>query len=173
MSRFATLSLEAPAAPQPAVTPRSSSRDEVLSLVDILSPPEQAALARFARFLAIERESHRTSAASVSAIVLDGDNVLVRGGGEITIDQDIHLVRCRGSIVKIPPNQYRLLLFLAHSRGGIVSHERLMREMWPHLPADSRVLSQCILGLRARLEVSRHDPQLILNHHGEGYSLRP
>ncbi len=74
--------------------------------------------------------------------------------------------------VRLTSTEYRLLNLLVRDAGRVVSHNKLMRELWgDDLAGDSEALRTYIYQLRKKLNDS--PPRLILSEHGFGYKFVP
>jgi DNA-binding response OmpR family regulator len=70
--------------------------------------------------------------------------------------------------VKLTPTEYRLLVFLVKNNNQVVTHQRIIHELWVDSPGDST--ENLWIHIR-RLRKKLHDspPEMILNKHGAGY----
>jgi len=142
---------------------RDSERDKVLALDkgadDYLTKPfgieELLARIRVAlRHANLEKGSPRTSIKS----------------GPLEIDLANHLVTRRGEEVKLTATEFKLLAYLAHNAGRVLTHQMILTNVWD--PADRdhvEYLRVYIRQLRKKLEDDPEQPQFILNEPGVGY----
>ena len=76
--------------------------------------------------------------------------------------------------ISLTTNEYRLLLYFVEHPEQIVSHEQIVRAIWPHGDGDSidnlRVL---VWRLRQKLSGVEEKPQLIRTIRGFGYMFVP
>jgi two-component system KDP operon response regulator KdpE len=92
--------------------------------------------------------------------------------GDLTIDPETHSVRRNGSTISLTPKEFRLLLGLASRAGQVVSHERLLKDVWGESNgAHADILRLYIRYLRRKLEDDHRRPRLLVNHRGVGYRL--
>ena len=100
----------------------------------------------------------------------DGHLVL----GELEVDLDQRRVRKRGQTIDLSPIEFRLLACLLRERGRVVSHRKLMAQVWGPEYVDCRhYLRLYIRYLRSKLEDDPSDPKMILSEWGVGYRLEP
>jgi two-component system KDP operon response regulator KdpE len=76
-----------------------------------------------------------------------------------------------GGEIHLTPLEYRVLECLAREAGGIVTRDRLMREVWGPGQEDTRNLRACIRNLRQKLEPDARSPRYLLTETGIGYRL--
>jgi len=93
-------------------------------------------------------------------------------------DRPIQLRPCRsavevnGRLVSLTTREYRLLRYLIHRRGEIVSRSQILRDVWSyHEDTQTRAIDVCIASLRRKIELEPKRPQYIKTIHGEGYRL--
>jgi two-component system KDP operon response regulator KdpE len=92
--------------------------------------------------------------------------------GDVEVDDDQRRVYKRGQLVELSPTEYRLLLCLLRDAGRVVSHRKLMAQVWGGEYIGCRhYLRLYIRYLRSKLEDDPRDPQMILNEWGTGYRL--
>jgi two-component system, OmpR family, KDP operon response regulator KdpE len=142
---------------------RDSERDKVLALDkgadDYLTKPfgieELLARIRVAlRHAVLEKGSPRTSIKS----------------GPLEIDLANYLVTRHGEEVKLTATEFKLLAYLAHNAGRVLTHQAILTNVWD--PADRdhvEYLRVYIRQLRKKLEDDPEQPQIILNEPGVGY----
>ncbi len=98
-----------------------------------------------------------------------GEQVIV---GNLIMDFASREVRIGDERIKLTSTEYRLLNLLVKDAGRVVSHSRLMRELWGEdLAGDSEALRTYVYQLRKKLNDS--PPRLILSEHGVGYKFVP
>lgn len=142
---------------------RDSERDKVLALDkgadDYLTKPfgieELLARIRVAlRHAALEKGSPRTSIKS----------------GPLEIDLANHLVTRRGEEVKLTATEFKLLAYLAHNAGRVLTHQAILTNVWDPTDRDHvEYLRVYIRQLRKKLEDDPEQPLIILNEPGIGY----
>jgi DNA-binding response OmpR family regulator len=92
--------------------------------------------------------------------------------GSLQIDFARAEVRLDGELVSLSATEYRLLLQFAHSAGRILTAEDLLRNVWGEEYKDEKeILWVSISRLRQKLEKDPKQPELIVTHSGEGYSM--
>jgi DNA-binding response OmpR family regulator len=99
-----------------------------------------------------------------------GESVFTRG--ELHIDFARAEVRLAGEAISLSATEYRLLLQFAHNAGKILTAEELLRNVWgPEYSEEKEILWVSISRLRQKLEKDPKNPELIVTHSGEGYSM--
>ena len=82
-------------------------------------------------------------------------------------------ISCRGKVLDLTRNEYRLLAALLAAPGRVFSREQLMTAAWDDPGASlDRTVDAHIKTLRAKLRDAAPDDELIVTHRGLGYSLR-
>jgi two-component system, OmpR family, response regulator len=107
--------------------------------------------------------------------------VLRRGGvdpnghelrcGDLSMDDDAHLVLKAGHEVNLSPTEYKLLRYLLLNRNRVVSKAQILDHVWHYdFGGDGGVVETYIGYLRRKLDTS--EPRLIQTIRGVGYTLR-
>jgi two-component system KDP operon response regulator KdpE len=91
--------------------------------------------------------------------------------GELTVDLVRRLVSVRGQTVKFSPREYDLLRLLVRHDGKVLTHRRILREVWGS-DSDVQYLRIYIRALRQKIEPDPERPTHILTETGVGYRLR-
>jgi len=92
--------------------------------------------------------------------------------GPIKIDQARHEVTVEGTLIHLTPIEFRLLATLAKSAGMVVTHRRLLAEVWgPTHERDTHYLRIYMKQLREKLEADPVQPRFLLTETGVGYRL--
>ncbi len=92
--------------------------------------------------------------------------------GELTLISESHQVILCGRIIKLTPTEFRLLSTLVKHVGRVISHRKLIYEVWGQVDkTDTRQLKVYIHYLRQKLEDDPKNPRYILSERGEGYRL--
>jgi two-component system KDP operon response regulator KdpE len=105
------------------------------------------------------------------AVRRDHPSAVVRLGRTL-VDLQNHLTRGpHGDEVKLTPLEYRILECLVRHTGNVVSHERILTEVWGPGHADVRGLRVYVAMLRRKLEIDPAQPKYILTELGVGYRL--
>ena len=103
----------------------------------------------------------------------DGADPLVRVG-EVTIDVAARRVTREGAEVHLTPIEFDLLRVLAVHRGKLVTHRRLLREVWgPGYGEETHYLRVHVAHIRRKLERDPARPEILLTDAGVGYRLAP
>lgn len=108
-------------------------------------------------------------------------NRLTRDGGnlslsvdDVTMDLIARTVTKAGREVHLTPKEYGVLAQLARFPGRVITHNQIMREVWPHEHEHHvEYLRVLIRTLRQKLETDPQQPRIICNELGIGYRLRP
>ena len=91
--------------------------------------------------------------------------------GDLSMDDDAHLVMKAGSEVGLSPTEYNLLRFLLMNKGRVVSKAQILDHVWDYdFGGDGGVVETYIGYLRRKLDTT--DPRLIQTIRGVGYTLR-
>jgi two-component system KDP operon response regulator KdpE len=90
--------------------------------------------------------------------------------GDLEIDLRRQVVMLGNERVHLTPIEQRLLEVLVANRGTLVSHDRLLAEVWgARTPSDIARLRVLVLNLRRKLRDDASRPGLILTEPGLGY----
>jgi DNA-binding winged helix-turn-helix (wHTH) protein len=90
--------------------------------------------------------------------------------GGYTFDVATRALRdAQNQSVELPPNAVDTLKYLLMWHGEDVPRERLMRAIWPNLPADEHRLNEAITVLRRIFDDQRREPRFIMTIAGRGY----
>lgn len=90
--------------------------------------------------------------------------------GKLLIDCDSHQVLCDGDEIHLTPTEFRLLEYLAHNQGKVISHRKILQEVWGAEYGDEReYLRVYISQLRHKIESEPMNPEHILTEPGVGY----
>ena len=114
----------------------------------------------------------RVRVALRNRLTRDGGNLTLTVG-DVTMDLIARTVTKGGKEVHLTPKEYAVLAQLARFPGRVITHNQIMREVWPneheHHVEYLRVL---VRTLRQKLEADPQQPQIICNELGIGYRLR-
>jgi two-component system KDP operon response regulator KdpE len=89
---------------------------------------------------------------------------------EGSIDRGSHRVMVRGDQVDLTPREFNLLWALCDRPGRVMTHDRLLEEVWgPAHRQDLDYLRVAVRALRRKLERDPAHPKLIINEPGIGY----
>lgn len=90
----------------------------------------------------------------------------------IHIDLADHRVSRDGQSVHLTPTEFNLLARLVRSAGQVVTHRQLLADVWGQEFVEHTHYLRLYMGqLRAKLEVTPAEPQLLLTEPGIGYRL--
>jgi len=93
---------------------------------------------------------------------------------DVEVDLSRHSVMRNGVPVHLTPTEYRLLGSLLANSGKIMSHRRLMQEVWgPNHTESSHYLRIYMSHLRQKLEIDPAQPIHLLTETGVGYRFEP
>jgi two-component system KDP operon response regulator KdpE len=103
----------------------------------------------------------------------DGADPVVRVG-PVTIDLAARRVTRDGDEVHLTPIEFDLLRVLAAYRGRLVTHRRLLQEVWgPGYGEETHYLRVHFAHIRRKLERDPARPEIVLTDAGVGYRLAP
>ena len=103
----------------------------------------------------------------------DGADPVVRVG-PVTIDLAARRVTRDSEEVHLTPIEFDLLRVLAVHRGKLVTHRRLLREVWgPGYGEETHYLRVHVAHIRRKLERDPARPEILLTDAGVGYRLAP
>ncbi len=151
------------------VTARGQDQDKVkgldLGADDYLTKPFSVeellarvrAVLRRAQFLANDAVAGRASTIQV---------------GDLVIDFAQHLVTLDGKEVPLTPTEYRLLAYLAHNVGRVLTQDLLLEHVWGEdYLGESHMLQVNVNRLRRKLEADPAHPRYLKTKVGIGYLL--
>ncbi len=93
---------------------------------------------------------------------------------DVEVDLSRHSVTRGGQAVHLTPIEYRLLGVLLANTGKIMSHRRLMQEVWgPNHTESAHYLRIYMSHLRQKLEADPAQPIHLLTETGVGYRFEP
>ncbi|MCM3886343.1 response regulator transcription factor [Frankia sp. R82] len=93
-------------------------------------------------------------------------------GGPVLLDRAAHEVRLDGTLVSVPPREFRLLALLLEQAGRVVPRETLLREVWGSTHTETNTLAVHVRRLRRRLGEAAGEPTVIESIRGVGYRFR-
>lgn len=85
------------------------------------------------------------------------------------LDDELFELRRDGAPRPIQRKTFDLLLYLARSRGAVVTRDELIREVWPSVVVSEPALTQAILTVRKALDDDASDPKIVKTVRGRGY----
>lgn len=90
--------------------------------------------------------------------------------GDLEIDIAGHVVRLRGSEVRLSPTEFALLKELVSNVGKVLTHRMLLQSIWgPEYGEESEYLRVYINRLRQKLEENPASPRYLLTEPAVGY----
>jgi two-component system, OmpR family, KDP operon response regulator KdpE len=93
--------------------------------------------------------------------------------GSLEVDFVAREVRLRGKSIHLTPTEYKLLGVLIESAGKVVTHQRLLLEIWgPDSLDQVQYLRVYMKQLRRKLEHAPSSPQYLVTEPAVGYRLR-
>ncbi|MFE1646835.1 response regulator transcription factor [Microbacterium sp. P01] len=90
---------------------------------------------------------------------------------DLLVDPDAATCRRAGVAVDLTATEFRLLSFLAASRGRTLSKAQILTQVWGYDDYDTNLVEVHLSALRRKLE--EHGPRLIHTIRGIGYRLSP
>jgi two-component system KDP operon response regulator KdpE len=115
-------------------------------------------------------------AARIQSVLRRGDRGPARSPAvfytnrQLSIDFDDRAVRVRGERVDLTPIEFRLLSCLVRNEGQVLSHERLLQEVWGLDDQDNAdYVKLYVRYLRSKIEDDPSDPTYIQTVWGVGY----
>lgn len=91
--------------------------------------------------------------------------------GDLVIDEVSGEAVRSGATLDLTATEYRLLAYLAHERGRILSKTQLLTQVWGYDDYDANLVEVHVSALRRKLEL--HGPRILHTVRGFGYVLRP
>jgi two-component system KDP operon response regulator KdpE len=92
--------------------------------------------------------------------------------GPLEIDREGRTVTRNGALVHLTPHEFDLLRVLGEHEGKLMTHARILREVWgPAYRRESNYLHVYVSQLRRKIEEDPARPQLLLTAPGLGYRL--
>lgn len=90
----------------------------------------------------------------------------------LEVDIGAHRVRRDGQDVHLTPTEFRLLARLVRQAGQVVTHRRLLADVWGAEHTEQTHYLRLYMGqLRAKLEADAAEPRLLLTEAGIGYRI--
>lgn len=113
-----------------------------------------------AELMARVRAALRRSGGAAPVIERDG----------LSIDLERRRVRRNGDDVHLTPTEFKLLARLVQDRGRVVTHRRLLADVWgPDFVDHTHYLRIYMGQLRAKIETNPADPRYLMTETGVGY----
>ena len=115
------------------------------------------------------RTALRRSALNSNAAASGQDRYEAKG---LVIDYDKHIITVDGNIVHFTQIEYKILTFLAHNAGKVITYDTLITHVWgPYADSNNRILRVNMANIRRKLERNTADPQYIFTEIGIGYRM--
>lgn len=90
--------------------------------------------------------------------------------GDLLLDLARREVRLKGSLLKLRPREFDLLVFLVRNRGMALSRSQILTNVWGQdVYIDQRTVDVHVRWLRERIEEDPRHPQRLLTVRGVGY----
>ena len=94
--------------------------------------------------------------------------------GDFEIDLDARSVKVAGREVHLTPKEFDLLLYLAKHQGKVVTHRKLLAEIWgPNSTEQPEYLRVFVGQLRKKIEVDPSSPKYLMTEPWVGYRFEP
>jgi two-component system, OmpR family, KDP operon response regulator KdpE len=94
--------------------------------------------------------------------------------GDFEIDLDARSVRVAGREVHLTPKEFDLLLYLARHGGKVVTHRKLLAEIWgPNSTEQPEYLRVFVGQLRKKIEPDPSSPKYLMTEPWVGYRFEP
>src|SRR4029077_11805603 len=91
---------------------------------------------------------------------------------DLKVDLAARRVFVKGVEIHLTPIEYKLLTTLIQSAGKVVTHRKLLTEVWgPQQAQDVHYLRVFMAGLRRKIEEDSAQPKYLLTEQGVGYRL--
>lgn len=114
-----------------------------------------------ARIRILLQRSKDHASRSIRSYFVDGGLIVDLARREVQLD---------GQLVALTPTEFRILSCLVKDVGHVVSHDRLIMQVWgPDYGDAGSALKLYVHQLRKKLERDSRQPQRILTRRGEGY----
>ena len=91
--------------------------------------------------------------------------------GDLVVDEQSAEAVRGGVVLDLTATEYRLLAYLAHERGRILSKTQLLTQVWGYDDYDANLVEVHVSALRRKLE--ERGPRILHTVRGFGYVLRP
>jgi two-component system, OmpR family, KDP operon response regulator KdpE len=100
-----------------------------------------------------------------------GEEPTIRAGG-VAIDLAARTVSRDGAEVHLTPIEFNLLRVLAQHQGKLVTHRKLLHEVWgPGFEDETHYLRVHIAHVRSKIEADPSEPRALITEPGVGYRL--
>ena len=93
--------------------------------------------------------------------------------GDLRIDFVRREVTLGGQPAHLTPIEYKLLVYLAHNAGKVLTHRQILKEVWgPNQAGQNHYVRVHMAELRKKIEAEPARPKLLVTEPGVGYRLR-
>lgn len=93
--------------------------------------------------------------------------------GNLEVNLEAHIVKVKGTEVKLTITEFDLLKVLVKNAGKVVTQRQLLKEVWgPNSIEHSHYLRIYVALLRKKIESNPSVPELLITEPGVGYRLR-
>ena len=89
--------------------------------------------------------------------------------GDYELDMQRYELRCAGTLLKIEPQVFDVLVYLVQHRDRTVTRQELLEHLWPEQYISDAVLSYCIMAARKAVGDSGRVQRIIKTVHGRGF----
>ena len=114
-----------------------------------------------ARLRVLERHSQRSEGEPVHKF------------GDLAIDLGAHVVKLKGSELRLTSTEFEFLKVLAQHAGKVVTQRQILKEVWgPNSVEHTHYLRIYAAQLRKKIEADPANPQWIITEPGVGYRLK-
>ncbi len=118
----------------------------------------------------IEELLARIRVALRHAVQTPGGQETIIKAGDLSIDLARHIVTRDGAEVKLTVTEFKLLAYLAHNPGRVLTHQSILSKVWGiEYIGDVEYLRVYISQLRKKLEQDSRHPRHLLSEPGVGY----
>lgn len=94
----------------------------------------------------------------------------VISSGPVSIDLANRTVTKDGQDIKLTATEFKLLAYLAHNAGRVLTHQSILTHVWDIADADRvEYLRVYISQLRKKIEVDPEQPKILITEPGVGY----
>ena len=101
-----------------------------------------------------------------------GNPVFETGSGALRVDLSRREVTVNGRVVRLTPNEFKLLAVLVKHSGKVLTHRQLLREVWgPGSGDETHYLRVYMNQLRQKIEEEPSRPKFLITELGVGYRL--
>jgi DNA-binding response OmpR family regulator len=124
----------------------------------------------------VRRAMRRTGTISPIAAQIQGMPIHqeILSFGDACVDFKRMQAKRAGKVVTLTAQEFKLLEYLALSAERVVSRNELISKVWGYQDYPStRIVDNCVLRLRQKLEPDPSTPRFLLTIHGAGYKFIP